>query len=77
MQDKEVWLVLEQKRMLTVDSYEHNLLLNALMEYRNQLLKENKSTKTINELILRVLHTPIKKSIFKKESVYERWFGNK
>lgn len=59
--------------MLTVDSYERNLLLNALMEYRNQLLKENKSTKTINELILRVLHTPIKKkSIFKKESVYER-----
>ena len=58
--------------MLTVDSYEHNLLLNALMEYRNQLIKEDKSTHLVNELILRVLHTPIKKSIFKKESVYER-----
>ena len=64
---------MEQKRVLTIDSYEYNLLLNALMEYRNQLLQEDKSTKIINELILRLLHTPIKKkSIFKKDSVYER-----
>lgn len=64
---------MEQKRILTLDNYEYNLVLNALMEYRNQLLREEKSTKVINELILRLLHTPIrKKSIFKKDSIYDR-----
>lgn len=64
---------MEQKRVLTLDDYEHNLVLNALMEYRNQLIREEKSTKIINELILRLLHTPIKKkSIFKRDSVYDR-----
>lgn len=64
---------MELRRVLTLDNYEYNLVLNALMEYRNQLIKEEKSTKIINEVILRLLHTPIKKkSIFKKDSVYDR-----
>lgn len=64
---------LEQKRVLTLDNYEYNLVLNALMEYRNQLIREEKSTKIINELILRLLHTPLKKkSIFKKDTIYDR-----
>ena len=67
------WCVLEQKRILAISGYEYNIILNALMEYRNQLIKEDKSTHLANELILRVLNTPIKrKSVFKKESVYER-----
>ncbi len=64
---------MEEKRILTINNYEYNLLLNALNEYRNQLLREGKSTAIINEVLLRLINAPIKKkSIFKRENVLER-----
>ncbi len=64
---------MEEKRVLTINSYEYNLLLNALNEYRNKLLKEGKSTAVVNEVLLRLLDAPIKnRSIFKRERVCER-----
>ena len=64
---------MEQKRVLTVNSYEYNLLLNAMVEYRNQLKREEKSTQVIDEVLLRLIDAPVKKkSFFKKETVVER-----
>ena len=64
---------MEEKRILTFSNYESNLLLNALTEYRNTLIKSDKSIKIINDLILRVNKAPIrKKSFFKKDNSYER-----
>lgn len=64
---------MEEKRVLTINNYEYNLLLNALNEYRNQLLREGKSTAIVNEVLLRLINAPIKKkTIFKRESVLER-----
>ncbi len=64
---------MEEKRVLTINNYEYNLLLNALNEYRNQLLREGKSTAIINEVLLRLINAPIKKkSIFKRENILER-----
>ena len=59
--------------MLTVNNYEYNLLLNALNEYRNKLLREEKSTAIVNEVLLRLIDAPLKKkTIFKRERVCER-----
>lgn len=53
-----------------MNRYEYNLLLTALNEYRNQLIKEGKSTDFVNEVLLRLIDTPIqKKSLFKRERV--------
>lgn len=64
---------MEEKRVLTVNNYEYNLLLNALNEYRNKLLREEKSTAIVNEVLLRLIDAPLKKkTIFKRERVCER-----
>ena len=64
---------MEEKRVLTVNNYEYNLLLNALNEYRNKLLREEKSTATVNEVLLKLIDAPLrKKTIFKRERMYER-----
>ncbi len=64
---------MEEKRVLTVNNYEYNLLLNALNEYRNKLLREGKSTAIVNEVLLKLIDAPLrKKTIFKRERVCER-----
>lgn len=64
---------MEEKRVLTVNNYEYNLLLNALNEYRNKLLREGKSTAIVNEVLLKLIDAPLrKKTIFKRERMYER-----
>lgn len=60
---------MEEKRVISIDRYEYGLLLNVLNEYRNQLLKEDKSTDLVNEILMRLINTPIKKkTLLKKES---------
>ena len=64
---------MEEKRVLSVNNYEYNLLLNALNEYRNKLLREGKSTAIVNEVLLKLIDAPLrKKTIFKRERVCER-----
>lgn len=65
---------MEEKRVFVMNKYEYNLLLTALNEYRNQLIKEGKSTDFVNEVLLRLIDTPIqRKSLFKRERVsFER-----
>ena len=44
--------------------------MNALNELRTDLQKENKDREPVNELLLRLLNTPVKKkSIFKRERI--------
>lgn len=65
---------MEEKRVFVMNRYEYNLLLTALNEYRNQLIKEGKSTDFVNEVLLRLIDTPIqRKSLLKRERVgFER-----
>ena len=51
----------EEKRVLTLDKYEHGVVVNALNEMRNDLLEEQRSTDIVDEVLLKALDAPTKK----------------
>ena len=50
-----------EKRVLTLDRYEHGVVLNALNEMRNDLLEEERPTDILDEVLLKVIDAPTKK----------------
>lgn len=61
---------MEEKRVISINRYEYEILLNALNEYRNSLIANGKSTEFVNKALLRLINTPIKKkSLLKRERV--------
>ena len=65
---------MEEQRVMVLDKYEFGLVINALNEFRSKLIRENKSTEVVNELLLKLLNIPIRKnSIFQTAKVsYEK-----
>ena len=51
----------EEKKVLTLDEFEQRLMVGGLMDFRNDLLKDDKPTEDINDLILKVIDAPTKK----------------
>ena len=51
----------EEKRVLTLDKYEHGVVVNALNEMRNDLLEEQRSTDIVDEVLLKAIEAPTKK----------------
>ena len=51
----------EAKKVLTLDEFEQRLMVRGLMDFRNDLLKDDKPTEDINDLILKVIDAPTKK----------------
>ena len=49
------------KKVITLDDFEQRLMVSGLMDFRNDLLKEEKPTEDINDLILKVIDAPTKK----------------
>lgn len=50
-----------EKRELTLDRYEHGVVINALNEMRNDLLEEERPTDILDEVLLKVIDAPTKK----------------
>ena len=50
-----------EKRVLTLDRYEHGVVINALNEMRNDLLEEDRPTDILDEVLLKVIDAPTKK----------------
>jgi len=48
-------------KQLTLDRYEHGLMVRALYDLRKQMLTENKPTEDIEDLLLKVIDAPRKK----------------
>ena len=46
----------EEKKVLTLDEFEQRLMVSGLMDFRNDLLKDDKPTEDINELLLKVIN---------------------
>ncbi len=51
----------DEKKVITLDDFEQRLMVIGLMDFRNDLLKEEKPTEDINDLILKVIDAPTKK----------------
>lgn len=51
----------EEKRLLTLDQYEHGVMVNALNELRNDLIEEQRPTDAVDDLILKTIDAPTKK----------------
>jgi hypothetical protein len=59
----------EEERVLTLDDYEYGVVVNALNELRNDLIKEERPTDAVDELLLKTIDAPIKKQ--KRRSHHE------
>ncbi|RNC62909.1 MAG: hypothetical protein AWM53_01835 [Candidatus Dichloromethanomonas elyunquensis] len=51
----------DEERVLTLDVYEQGVMVNALNELRNDLIKEERSTDAVDELLLKTIDAPAKK----------------
>ena len=50
----------DEKKIITVDDFDHRLMVNGLNNFRNDLIKEDKPTEDVDELILKVIDAPTK-----------------
>ena len=45
----------EEKKVVTLDDFEQRLMVSGLMDFRNDLLRDEKPTEDINDLILKAV----------------------
>ena len=53
----------QEKRVLTLDRYEHGIVVNALNEMRNDLLEEERPTDIVDEVLLKVIDAPRRRGL--------------
>lgn len=46
------------KRVIALDDFQHNLLVNGMNEFRNELLAEDKPTEDVDRLLLMTIDAP-------------------
>lgn len=51
----------EDKRVLEVNDREHDVIINALNDYRNNKLSEGYTTDIIDDLLVKAIEAPTKK----------------
>jgi hypothetical protein len=51
----------DEERVLTLDNYEYGVVVNALNELRNDLIKDERPTDVVDELLLKAIDAPTKK----------------
>lgn len=51
----------EEIKVLELDKYELGILINALNEFRNKMIKDGKDTEYVDEVLLRAIDAPPKK----------------
>ena len=51
----------EEKKAVTLDDFEQRLMVSGLMDFRNDLLRDEKPTEDVNDLILKAIDAPTKK----------------
>ena len=48
-------------RILELNSFDYGIIINALNEFRNKLIREEQDTIVVDDLLLKVLDAPEKK----------------
>ncbi|MDJ0306745.1 hypothetical protein [Dehalobacter sp.] len=51
----------DEERVLTLDTYEQGVMVNALNELRNDLIQEKRPTDAVDELLIKTIDAPAKK----------------
>ena len=51
----------EEKRVLTLDKYEHGVVINALNKMRNDLIGEKRPTDAVDDVLLKAIDAPTRK----------------
>ena len=49
----------KEKRVITVDDFEHNLMINGINEFRNMLIEKDMPIEDVNELLQIILDAPL------------------
>ncbi|MGG1639053.1 hypothetical protein [Paenibacillus sp. NRS-1760] len=52
----------EDERILNLDHYEHGIVINALNTLRNGLIGERRPTDAVDDLLLKTIDAPYRKS---------------
>ena len=50
-----------KKCRLTLNDHEYRIVINAVNDMRNRLIQEGRYTNSVDELLLKVVNTPIKR----------------
>ncbi len=51
----------DEKVVVTLDDFEQRLLVSGLADFRNDLIRDDKPTEDVDELILKVIDAPTRK----------------
>ena len=51
----------EEKRVVELTNFEYRLMVGGLASFRNDLIRKEKPTENVNELLLKVIDAPKKK----------------
>ena len=62
----------DEKRVVMLDDFEQRLMVNGLTDFRNDLLREDKPTEDLDDLILKVIDAPTKGSPWSRRFHGER-----
>lgn len=60
-----------EKHIVTLDEFQHNLLINGLNAFRNDLLQERKPTEDVDDLLHKLIQAPTRKEK-RRDSGYDR-----
>ena len=58
----------DDKRILELDKYEYGVVFSTLNDKRNELLKEQRPTDTVDDVLLKVIDAPAKKRRWRDEA---------
>ena len=61
-------------KILELDKYELGIIINALNEFRNKLIREKNETDFVDEVLLKVLDAPEKKRYFHRDHFAAGWW---
>ena len=53
---------MNERRVIEVDDFQHRVMMEALADRRNDFIAANKPTEDVNEVLLKVIDAPTKKS---------------
>ena len=52
----------EEKVVVTLDNFEQRMMVSGLADFRNDLIRDEKPTEDVDELILKVIDAPTEKA---------------